>query len=100
MTPDHDDPPHTFVGKVADFLRSHAHQWIDGRDLSRLGGCYAWRSRVSDCRRAPFNLRIENRQRRVRTDDGRTVIVSEYRYSPSAAGDHGPAPFELRSMRA
>jgi hypothetical protein len=39
----------TFTGRVAAYFTARPNVWIDGRDLSRVGGAYAWRSRVSDC---------------------------------------------------
>mgnify|MGYP003677792549 FL=1 len=66
----------TFVAAVADYFQHRPGVWVNGITLSHVGGCYAWRSRVSDCRR--LGMRIDNR---LRTGvDGQTV--SEYRYSP------------------
>lgn len=70
-----------FTDRVAEFFKEHEGQWQDGRDLAFVGGCYAWRSRVSDCRRK-FSMNIENRQRRVRKSDGTMFVVSEYRFCP------------------
>lgn len=61
---------------VADLLTQRAGQWVDGRELARVGGTYAWRSRVSDARRQ-LGLPIQNRQRIVR-DGERQWKVSEY----------------------
>ena len=69
--------------RLADHFRAHAGCWIDGRVLSQLGGAYAWRTRVSDCR-VQLHMAIENQQRTV----GGGVKVSEYRYVPaSGQGD-------------
>lgn len=65
--------PDTYRDRVADYFRSHAGQWVDGMTLSQCGGCYGWRTRISECRK--LGLTIENRQRKV----GRRT-VSEYRY--------------------
>jgi hypothetical protein len=73
----------TRVRRLAEYFRERPGCWIDGRTLGRIGGCYAWRSRVSDLRRAPFHMTVENRQRVVQTKDG-AVTVSEYRYLPPA----------------
>jgi hypothetical protein len=78
----------TMAAKVAAFFEARPNVWIDGEILARIAGRYAWRTRISDLRRAPWNLRVENRQRRVRTQDGRTFTVSEYRLVPHVA----PAP--------
>ena len=70
--------------QLADFFRARPNEWIDGKVLASLAGGYAWRTRVSDVRRPPHSLTIENRQRRIRTATGSTYIVSEYRLA--AAG--------------
>jgi hypothetical protein len=75
---------HSKTDQLADFFRDHPNEWIDGKVLASLAGGYAWRTRVSDVRRPPYSLTIENRQRRVRTAAGSTYIVSEYRLA--AAG--------------
>ena len=74
MTP---HPRRTHVERLADYFRARPGQWIDGRELGAVAGAYAWRSRVSDCRRPPHSLTIENRQR---AQNG--AVVSEYRYVP------------------
>jgi hypothetical protein len=66
------------VQQLAEFFRQRAGVWIDGRELARIAGAYAWRTRVSDLRRPPFFLNIENRLRHVRVD-GRAFTISEYR---------------------
>lgn len=65
--------PDTYTDRVAQLLLSRPGEWIDGLEIAKCGGAYAWRSRLSDVRRK-FGLTIENQQRRV----GRKVI-SEYR---------------------
>lgn len=67
---------HTFRQAVADYLAGNPGQWIDGLVLQQIGGCYAWRTRLSECR-TQLNMCIENRQRKA---GDRTV--SEYRYVP------------------
>lgn len=64
--------------RMAEYLAKHRGQWIDGLQLAKVGGAYGWRTRLSSCRREPFNLTIENRQRRVQTLLGPRT-VSEYR---------------------
>ena len=66
----------TFRGRVEDYFRARPDQWIDGLVIARVGGAYAWRSRVSDCR--TLGMTIENRQRKVGE-----VTVSEYRFVPA-----------------
>jgi hypothetical protein len=65
-----------FRERVASYFMSQPHQWIDGLSLESVGGRYAWRTRISDCRH-DLHMTIENRQR---WSNGRKV--SEYRYIP------------------
>ena len=67
----------TYTDAVAQVFRDRPGEWIDGLTLASVGGAYAWRTRLSECR-TQHGMVIENRQRRV----GRRV-VSEYRYAPS-----------------
>ena len=69
----------TYRDRVADYLKGNAGQWIDGLVLQEIGGRYAWRSRVSDCR-TDLGMVILNRQRKVGI---RTV--SEYCFVPAEA---------------
>lgn len=72
----------TFTEAVAGYLKARAGVWIDGVTLEGIGGRYAWRSRVSDCR-TQLGMVIENRQRRVKRPDGSSYVISEYRYVPA-----------------
>lgn len=90
----------TFRDAVADYLKGNQGQWVDGMVLQQIGGCYAWRTRLSECR-TKLGMVVENRQRRVRDHEpgcaalsawdiegachcGRpaTQVISEYRYVP------------------
>ena len=66
--------PASLCARLAAFLKARPNQWIDGRELATIAGAYGWRTRVSDLRRPPYSLTIENRQRR----EGQ-YVVSEYR---------------------
>ena len=68
--------PGTFRDRLAAYFRQRPNVWIDGLELGKVGGGYAWRTRKSECCRQ-LGMRIVNRQRKV----GR-VTVSEYRYEP------------------
>ena len=68
----------TFRDAVAAYFRSRPGVWVDGRALASIGGAYAWRSRVADCR-VGLRMNIVNRQRKV----GR-VTISEYRFLPAS----------------
>jgi hypothetical protein len=75
------------VERLANLFRRSPGRWFDGRELATVAGCYGWRSRVSDIRRAPYNLRVENRQRTVTQPDGSVFVVSEYRLVPPAISE-------------
>jgi hypothetical protein len=77
--------------RLAAFFRRSPGTWYDGRELGMIAGCYGWRSRVSDLRRPPFNMTIENRQRTV---GGPTspFTISEYRYVPTPAATDAVVP--------
>ena len=66
----------TFRERVADLFRRHPGGWIDGLRVAEVGGAYAWRTRVSECRQA--GMVIDNRIR-VRPDGSKS---SEYRFAP------------------
>jgi hypothetical protein len=69
---------------LAGFFALRPNQWVDGRSLS-FAGSYAWRTRISDLRKPPYGMQIENRQRRMSRPDGSRYTISEYRYVPAAA---------------
>lgn len=76
--------PTTLAAALAAYLRARPGRWIDGRELAKVAGAYAWRTRLSETRRPPYNLEIENRQRRVRMQTAagghvRMFVLSEYR---------------------
>lgn len=68
--------------RVEDLFRARPGEWIDGREIARVGGFYGWRTRLSELRRRGMN--IVNRERRIETPDGRTVTRSEYRFDGSS----------------
>lgn len=74
----------TLCETLAAHFAAHPNTWIDGLALGKVAGSYAWRSRLSELRFAPFNMRIDNRQRKIQPDllSARTVTVSEYRFVP------------------
>lgn len=86
----------TFTQRVAEYFRAHPNQWIDAGVLQEIGGRFASRTRISDCR-TELGMQIENRTRRLAD---RTV--SEYRFLPAvdeAAQTQGHdlnAGFQLR----
>ena len=61
---------------VRTLLVARSGEWVDGRELARVGGFAAWRTRLSDCRRQ-FGMRIENET--IRHEH---YTVTRYRYLP------------------
>jgi hypothetical protein len=73
----------SFRDRVAHFFKGHPGEWVSAYQLAKIGGLYAWRTRVSDCR-TELQMVIENRVRRSVHGEA----ISEYRYVPAA----DPAP--------
>lgn len=71
------------AAQLAALFQGRPMEWIDGMELARIAGQYAWRTRVSDLRRRPWWMTVENRERKVEVEPGRVVTVSEYRYRPA-----------------
>ena len=69
----------SLCNRVATLFRAYPGEWLDGRELAKVGGYAGWRTRVSDLRKPPYGMTIENRTRR---SNGFTV--SEYRFLPDA----------------
>lgn len=70
--------------KLAAYFTARPGQWIDGLELAKVAGSYAWRSRCSDLRKPPYGMVIENRVRHCKANDGFKWKVSEYRYVKAA----------------
>lgn len=68
----------TLLDAVADLFRAHPNKWIDAHELQRVGGAFAWRTRVSDVRKR-YGWVIENRTSRGKDAAGHVWTVSEYR---------------------
>jgi hypothetical protein len=81
----------TLAHRFAEYFRDRPNRWVDGRALAEIAGAYAWRTRVSDLRRPPFRMEIQNRRRTIATTDGR-ITISEYRFVPAVAQ---PQPLSL-----
>jgi hypothetical protein len=54
-------PKLSLTERLAAYFRARPGCWIDGRELSTIAGSYAWRTRLSELRRAPFFMRIGRR---------------------------------------
>lgn len=80
--------PVSLCDRLAEFFKTHPGEWLGARELE-FAGRQAWRTRVSELRKAPYFMRIENRVRVVRysgpLEPGRSrhFKVSEYLYRPS-----------------
>lgn len=66
----------SFCDRLAHYFRQRPGEWISGRELSQIGGFFAWRTRVSELRRAPYFMDIDNRVRQL---PGSKAKLSEYR---------------------
>ena len=49
------------VEAVAQLFRSKPGEWVPAPDLVRVGGMLGWRTRISDLRKPPYSMQIENR---------------------------------------
>lgn len=84
----HPRKPLSLCDRLAEFFKAHPGEWLGARELE-FAGRQAWRTRVSELRKAPYFMRIENRVRIVRSsgplEPGRSrhFKVSEYLYRPS-----------------
>jgi len=72
----------TLRDTLARYFQQRPNVWIDGVALEAIAGRYAWRSRVSDCRRE-LGMDITNRMRRQTDANGKRWTTSEYRYTPA-----------------
>lgn len=66
-----------FRDAVADLFKARPGMWLDGLEIAAIGGCYASRTRISECR-TQLGMDIRNRVRRLPNGSRR----SEYRYVP------------------
>jgi hypothetical protein len=72
----------TRTDRLAALFVARPGEWIDGLELSKAGGADAWRTRLSELRRHPYSMDVENRQRRVERPGGTSIVISEYRLKP------------------
>ena len=68
-----DAPADTYTARVAKLFKANPGRWIDGMEIAKVGGCYASRTRISECR-TKLGMSIENRVRRIGSRK-----ISEYR---------------------
>ncbi len=79
--------------KLAALFRNRPHEWVNGYELMRVGGSFAFRTRVSELRMPPYRMVIENRQERHKSD-GRKWTETFYRYCPDKDSRQPPLPLE------
>ena len=78
---------HGGCAKLAALFRAHPGRRFTWRELAAVGGGAGWRTRVSQLRRAPWRMQIENDWWDVTTQDGSTYRESVYWYVPGVTGD-------------
>ncbi len=69
----------SFTDRVAELFKSRPDTWIDAVELERTGGRFAWRTRVSDCRKR-YGMTIENKQQKRVDTTGRIWTTSLYKW--------------------
>jgi hypothetical protein len=77
--------PESLAEHLAEYLQARPNRWINAREFFPIAGSFGWRSRLSECRRAPFNMRIRNRQRRIAPDPTQPdtkITITEYCFEP------------------
>lgn len=70
----------TRAQRTAGRLLSEPGRWISATEFAQpnVGGFCAWRSYISDVRRAPFNLRVKNKLVREKLPTGEIITRSYY----------------------
>lgn len=64
--------------RVLAMLEASRGEFVDGRDLAKVGGYAGWSARIRELRRKHGYI-IENRWRNQKLSDGRMIRVTEYR---------------------
>jgi hypothetical protein len=68
--------PATFRDRLAAYLLQRPGIYIDGLELAKVGGAYAFRTRISELR-TQLGMDVRNRQRKRGH-----ITISEYAYFP------------------
>jgi hypothetical protein len=76
----------TLVAALAAYFQQRPNQWVPAERLLEVAGSYAWRTRISDLRRPPYGMIIEN-EWHTETFMGRSYRVTRYRFVPSGKGN-------------
>lgn len=72
----------TLCAALADYFKARPGQWVDGHALLEVGGTFAFRTRISELRRPPYSMTIENQTERC-SFMGRSWTETRYRWVPS-----------------
>lgn len=76
-------PRHSYTDDVLRYFTDKPGEFCDGLSIARIGGAYAWRSRIADARRrlkAAGQGDIVNVQ--IKLADGRTQSLYSYQPAP------------------
>ena len=71
----------SLTAKLARYFAARPNQWINAKELLHIAGFAAWRTRLSELRRPPYNMVIENSVERIDCD-GDMLTLTRYRYVP------------------
>jgi hypothetical protein len=65
---------------LAAYFQAHSNEWVDARQLLSIAGFAGWRTRISDLRKPPFSMEIQNRVYKQVNLAGERYTVSEYKF--------------------
>ena len=75
--------------RLALYFKARPNEWLDGHALMHVGGSFAFRTRISELRKPPYGMTIENevlRHQRKEVVNGEVVTKhwteTRYRYVP------------------
>lgn len=72
----------TLCDRLAKRFRACPNIWLDARGLLEIGGFGGWRTRISDLRKPPYSMAIDNKVRTTVLADGARITHSYYRFVP------------------
>ena len=74
----------SLTDRLAAYFRQRPNTWIDAHALVPIAGFAAWRTRLSELRKPPYAMVIENRTHRDRANQ---ITRSEYRFVPAGQAE-------------
>ncbi len=80
-----EETPTTFNQRLAAYFTARPWEWIDAHVLLAIGGTFAFRTRISELRRAPYYMTIENHTERLKDTHGQWYTRTRYRFEPKAS---------------